>query len=83
MEISVYPELNDASIKLFVGARVFLDGIEQRGVITANEELGFIERVVMTSTGNIDLSLVGEDGTIPTEIVRGTVRIELPPPTLD
>lgn len=49
----------------------FLNGIEQRGAVTADESLGMIYRLVMTEKGNA----AHANGEILHEAVYGDVRI--------
>lgn len=54
---------------------IFLDGVEQRDVITADEEAGTVERFVLDADGHAQLDPLKE-GEAWIETVTGTVRIE-------
>lgn len=54
--------------------RVYLDDVEQRLCIAADEDEGQVTRFVTDSRGNI----VADNGSFAVETVRGVVRIVLP-----
>lgn len=51
--------------------KVWLDGVEQKQCITADESVGMVKRVLLTPAGNV---AVGNDEVL-TEVVYGDVRI--------
>lgn len=58
-----------------MSVRVWLDGVEQFGALTADDETGYLKRGKLDADGKY----FSEDGvTIATEEMHGTVRIELP-----
>lgn len=74
MRISVEPDqpgyIGDRSVTS--AARIFLDGMETKGVMTADEERGFVRRYKMTHDGKI---VHDTDGNPVLERVNGIVRI--------
>lgn len=54
---------------------IFLDEIEQRSVITADEAQGFVERHVLDADGNSQVNPFKTD-EVWVETVTGKVRIE-------
>jgi hypothetical protein len=59
------------------GVKVFLDGVEQRKVITADEEEGTVLRYVLDAQGGAQLDPKNPEEAWR-ETVRGSVRIEFP-----
>ena len=56
--------------------KVFLDGKECRGAVTADEEGGYVEAYVFDQLGRL---VIGEGGEAAMQVLRGAVRIETPP----
>lgn len=54
---------------------VFVDDVEVRDCITADDDLGFVERYVRDAGGKLQIDPVRQD-RILTEVVKGHVRIE-------
>lgn len=59
-----------------VGVRVFLDGVEQKFVVLADEELGLIVRHKVGADGRQVIDRAKQ--SLVVEEARGVVRIELP-----
>ncbi len=56
------------------GVKVFLDGVEQHQVVTADDELGLVVMYDVDENGQVKM-----DGEMVRRInAQGTVRIELP-----
>jgi hypothetical protein len=55
--------------------KIYLEDVQVRFSVVADEEQGYIEVYEEDGQGNI---VVNEDGTIPTKRIFGRVRIELP-----
>ncbi|RVC47592.1 hypothetical protein EN781_00200 [Mesorhizobium sp. M4A.F.Ca.ET.090.04.2.1] len=53
---------------------VILDGVEQKMVIEADDEEGWIIRTVLDAEGNVAITEDGEN--IKHELVEGTVKLE-------
>lgn len=58
------------------GVRVYLDGQEQRGVITADDEEGLVVRLQRNRLGHFVLDEARQEAA--REEIRGVVRIEMP-----
>lgn len=56
---------------------VFLDGVEQRHVVTADDMEGTVYKAVPDAEGNVQVSPTNS-GEIWMETVMGDVRIEVP-----
>ncbi|WP_347883230.1 hypothetical protein [Pseudomonas aestiva] len=56
------------------GVKVFLDGVEQRQVVTADDELGLIVMYDLDEQGNVKV----EGDEVVWVTVHGAVKIELP-----
>jgi len=77
MRISINP--NDpgyVNFRRFCRARVFLDDVEIRDVLTADEEKGEVDVVCKDRFGNVQLNK--DTGFVVHEIVTGDVRVEMP-----
>lgn len=55
--------------------KIFLDGVEQREALIADEEEGFVRRVVLTQKGKLAYNPATE--AVLEETVRGKVRVEI------
>lgn len=58
------------------GTKVYLDGVEQKRVRVADDELGIIERLAVDETGKLKVNDQGDGVAI--ETLHGKVTIVLP-----
>lgn len=74
MRLSMQKE--DTGYRNLAGVRitVFIDGVEAKRVLTADEEAGYIVVCSVNEEGRVFI----KDGEIQTEIRRGKVEIVLP-----
>jgi hypothetical protein len=56
---------------------VFVDGVQQRRVITADEEAGFVEKFSTNENGHMRVDYAKNEAI--RETMRGVVRIEVRP----
>jgi hypothetical protein len=56
---------------------IFLDGVEQRSVVTADDEDGFVVKSKLDAQGNVQVNPEKPD-EIWMEMLHGAVRIEVP-----
>jgi hypothetical protein len=65
--------------RYYMGTKIYLDGVEVRQVLTADDVAGYIKCAKLNENG--DLYVVGDE--VATEELHGMVRIELPLPSPD